>query len=93
MLYQFDLFFYGCVRNCCVQFYFIKTLITWAFVLTQDGATSIYTVADGSLGEWLGGFLYSAGEQANDAVRDQLSALSFTRFILHLVTSPAFVEH
>lgn len=43
-----------------------------------DGATSIYTVADGSLGEWLGGFLYSAGEQANDAVRDQLSALSFT---------------
>lgn len=37
-------------------------------------------MADGSLGDLFGGFLYSAGQQANEAVQDQLSALSFTRF-------------
>ncbi|XP_020242231.1 cytochrome c-type biogenesis ccda-like chloroplastic protein 2 isoform X2 [Asparagus officinalis] len=35
-------------------------------------------LADINFGEWLGGFLYSAGQQANEAVQDQLSALSFT---------------
>ncbi|GFP78574.1 cytochrome c-type biogenesis ccda-like chloroplastic protein 2 [Phtheirospermum japonicum] len=39
---------------------------------------SLYTIADGSNGDWLGGLLYSAGQQANVAVQDQLSALSFT---------------
>lgn len=42
----------------------------------MEGA--IYTMADGGLGDWFGGFLYSAGQQANEAVQDQLSALSFT---------------
>ncbi|KAL8128346.1 cytochrome c-type biogenesis ccda-like chloroplastic protein isoform X1 [Apium graveolens] len=39
---------------------------------------SLYTLADGGLGDWFGGLLYSAGQQANEAVQDQLSALSFT---------------
>ena len=37
-------------------------------------------LADINFGDSLGGFLYSAGQQANEAVQDQLSALSFTRF-------------
>ncbi|KAF5949699.1 hypothetical protein HYC85_011692 [Camellia sinensis] len=44
----------------------------------MEGAASVYTLADGSVGDWFGGFLYSAGQQANEAVQDQLSALSFT---------------
>uniref|UniRef100_A0A2P2KLY6 Uncharacterized protein MANES_03G116500 n=1 Tax=Rhizophora mucronata TaxID=61149 RepID=A0A2P2KLY6_RHIMU len=43
-----------------------------------EDAASFYTLADGSIGDWFGGFLYSAGQQANEAVQDQLSALSFT---------------
>ncbi|GLT62516.1 hypothetical protein SLA2020_351480 [Shorea laevis] len=43
-----------------------------------EGATSVYNLADGGLGDLFGGFLYSAGQQANEAVQDQLSALSFT---------------
>ncbi|THG22552.1 hypothetical protein TEA_028632 [Camellia sinensis var. sinensis] len=43
-----------------------------------EGAASVYTLADGSVGDWFGGFLYSAGQQANEVVQDQLSALSFT---------------
>lgn len=43
-----------------------------------EGATSVYNLADGGLGDWFGGFLYSSGQQANEAVQDQLSALSFT---------------
>ncbi|XP_062169276.1 cytochrome c-type biogenesis ccda-like chloroplastic protein [Alnus glutinosa] len=43
-----------------------------------EGATAVYNLADGGLGDLFGGFLYSAGQQANDAVQDQLSALSFT---------------
>ncbi|KAL8505967.1 hypothetical protein ACS0TY_016990 [Phlomoides rotata] len=39
---------------------------------------SLYTLADGSTGDWISGLLYSAGQQANVAVQDQLSALSFT---------------
>ncbi|XP_061367206.1 cytochrome c-type biogenesis ccda-like chloroplastic protein isoform X2 [Gastrolobium bilobum] len=41
-------------------------------------AASVYALADGSLGEWFGGFLYTAGQQANEAVQDQLTSLSFT---------------
>ncbi|BBH01844.1 cytochrome c biogenesis protein family [Prunus dulcis] len=37
-----------------------------------------YTLADGGPGEWFGGFLFSAGQEANEAVQDQLSALSFS---------------
>ncbi|KAK1394126.1 hypothetical protein POM88_013182 [Heracleum sosnowskyi] len=40
---------------------------------------SLFTLADGGIGDWFGGLLYSAGQQANEAVQDQLSALSFTR--------------
>ncbi|KAG4112197.1 hypothetical protein ERO13_D13G148400v2 [Gossypium hirsutum] len=43
-----------------------------------EGAASLYTLADGSSGDWFGGLLYSAGQQANEAVQGQLSALSFT---------------
>ncbi|XP_050942729.1 cytochrome c-type biogenesis ccda-like chloroplastic protein isoform X3 [Cucumis melo] len=43
-----------------------------------EGAASVYTLADGGMGDWFGGILYSAGQQANVAVQDQLSALSFT---------------
>ncbi|CAA0813886.1 Cytochrome c-type biogenesis ccda-like chloroplastic protein [Striga hermonthica] len=39
---------------------------------------SLYTLAEGSNGDWLSGQLFSAGQQANIAVQDQLSALSFT---------------
>lgn len=35
-------------------------------------------LADLNVGDWFGGFLYSAGQQANEAVQDQLSALSFS---------------
>ncbi|THU59815.1 hypothetical protein C4D60_Mb07t06020 [Musa balbisiana] len=35
-------------------------------------------LADINLGDWFGGLLYSAGQQANEAVQNQLSALSFT---------------
>jgi cytochrome c biogenesis protein CcdA len=41
-------------------------------------AASFFTLADGSLGDWFGGILFSAGQQANEAVLDQLSSLSFT---------------
>ncbi|KAM6553586.1 hypothetical protein CsatB_014348 [Cannabis sativa] len=41
-------------------------------------AASVYTLSDGGLGDWFGGFLFSAGQTANDAVQDQLAALSFT---------------
>ncbi|KAK6946772.1 Cytochrome C biogenesis protein, transmembrane domain [Dillenia turbinata] len=44
----------------------------------MEQVASICTLADGSVGDWFGGFLYSAGQQANEAVQDQLSALSFT---------------
>ncbi|KAK4753300.1 hypothetical protein SAY87_022098 [Trapa incisa] len=44
----------------------------------QELATSIYTLADGSSGDWFSGFLYSSGQQANEAVQSQLSALSFS---------------
>ncbi|GAB2229941.1 hypothetical protein Droror1_Dr00014197 [Drosera rotundifolia] len=39
---------------------------------------TLYTLADSSPGDWFGGLLYFAGQQANEAVQDQLSALSFT---------------
>ncbi|CAK9183062.1 unnamed protein product [Ilex paraguariensis] len=44
----------------------------------MEGPASICTLADGGLGDWFGGLLFSAGQQANEAVQDQLAALSFT---------------
>ncbi|XP_039823435.1 cytochrome c-type biogenesis ccda-like chloroplastic protein 2 isoform X2 [Panicum virgatum] len=35
-------------------------------------------LADLGIGDWFGGLLFSAGHQANEAVQDQLSALSFS---------------
>ncbi|KAK8545670.1 hypothetical protein V6N12_026499 [Hibiscus sabdariffa] len=46
--------------------------------ILQEGVASLYTLADGSPGDWFGGLLYSASQQANEAVQGQLSALSFT---------------
>ncbi|WOK96804.1 cytochrome c-type biogenesis ccda-like chloroplastic protein 1 [Canna indica] len=43
----------------------------------QDVAFPTF-LADANLGDWFGGLLYSAGQQANEAVQNQLSALSFT---------------
>lgn len=43
-------------------------------------------LADGGPGDWFGGLMYSAGQQANEAVLDQLSALSFTRYLLCLIS-------
>lgn len=47
--------------------------------MCQEVPASLFTLADGGLGDWFGGLLYSAGQQANEAVQDQLTALSFTR--------------
>ncbi|KAH0460890.1 hypothetical protein IEQ34_008465 [Dendrobium chrysotoxum] len=38
----------------------------------------IQFLGDLNVGDWLGGFLYSAGQQANVAVQDQLSSLGVT---------------
>ncbi|KAK4439893.1 Cytochrome c-type biogenesis ccda-like chloroplastic protein 1 [Sesamum alatum] len=62
----------------------VAALVTtpMANALTMESMTettgSLYTLADGSSGDWLAGILYSATQQANVAVQDQLSALSFT---------------
>ncbi|KAL5698059.1 Cytochrome c-type biogenesis ccda-like chloroplastic protein 2 [Ranunculus cassubicifolius] len=44
----------------------------------MEGAASFATLANVSLGDSFGGFLYSSGQQANEAVQDQLGALSLT---------------
>ncbi|XP_010536998.1 PREDICTED: cytochrome c-type biogenesis ccda-like chloroplastic protein [Tarenaya hassleriana] len=46
--------------------------------IVLEQATSVYSLAEENVGDSLGGFLYSAGQQANEAVLDQLSALSVT---------------
>ncbi|XP_076904459.1 cytochrome c-type biogenesis ccda-like chloroplastic protein [Bidens hawaiensis] len=46
--------------------------------IMERTAYSVYTLADGSLGDWFGGLMYNAGQQANEAVQVQLGALSFT---------------
>lgn len=55
----------------------------------MDGFAPV--LADINLGDWFGGLLYSAGQQANEAVRDQLSAPTFSSlaviFSAGLVTS------
>ncbi|KAK9938247.1 hypothetical protein M0R45_014999 [Rubus argutus] len=43
-----------------------------------EGAVSVYDVAEGGAGDWFGGFLFTTGQQANEAVQDQLAALSFS---------------
>lgn len=68
----------------------LATFVTAANLVTSQAAnalsnesfmeapTSVFILADGNITDWFGGLLYSAGEQANDAVLDQLSSLSFT---------------
>lgn len=63
----------------------VGELLTINICSSQEGAASIYTLADGGVGDWFGSFLYSAGQDANVAVQDQLSALSFTRFIFYML--------
>ncbi|RZC80515.1 hypothetical protein C5167_043078 [Papaver somniferum] len=46
--------------------------------LCQEGASYIPPLADIGFGDWFGGVLFSAGQNANEAVQDQLAALSFT---------------
>jgi hypothetical protein len=46
----------------------------------QHGPSGLL-LADLGVGDWFGGLLFSAGQQANKAVQDQLSALSFSRFV------------
>lgn len=60
-----------------------KILFTWSdppkpFLVIQLGSSGLL-LADLGIGDWFGGLLFSAGQQANEAVLDQLSALSFTR--------------
>nr|CAB3489036.1 unnamed protein product [Digitaria exilis] len=43
----------------------------------QHGPSGLL-LADLGIGDWFGGLLFSAGQQANEAVQDQLSALSFS---------------
>lgn len=59
------------------------------FHLRQEVAY-IPFLADLNVGDWFGGFLYSAGQQANEAVQDQLSALSFSRFYILYSTPDLF---
>ncbi|CAH9107983.1 unnamed protein product [Cuscuta epithymum] len=50
-----------------------------ANALTMQGnmlPSSLYALADGGITDWFGDFLYSAGQQANEAVQGQLSALN-----------------
>ena len=47
-------------------------------------------MADLGIGDWFGGLLFSAGQQANEAVQDQLSALSFSRSVLFLFSCTQF---
>ncbi|RZC50780.1 hypothetical protein C5167_019219 [Papaver somniferum] len=46
--------------------------------LCQEGASYIPPLAELGFGDWFGGVLFSAGQNANEAVQDQLAALSFT---------------
>ncbi|CAH1428639.1 unnamed protein product [Lactuca virosa] len=46
--------------------------------IMETSASSVYSLADGGLGDWFGGLMYSAGQQANEAVQVQLGALSLT---------------
>lgn len=55
--------------------------LNFSYICGQEMSASLYTLADGSSGDWLSGLLYSASQQANVAVQDQLSAFSFSRFV------------
>nr|GEV19106.1 cytochrome c-type biogenesis ccda-like chloroplastic protein [Tanacetum cinerariifolium] len=46
--------------------------------IMERTASSMYALADGGLGDWFGSLMYTAGQQANEAVQIQLGALSFT---------------
>ncbi|XP_047965795.1 cytochrome c-type biogenesis ccda-like chloroplastic protein [Salvia hispanica] len=68
---------------------FISTFSAAAFLATPlanagtletiaEIPASLYTLADGTSGDWLSGLLFSAGQDANAAVQDQLASFSFT---------------
>ncbi|RWR78793.1 cytochrome c-type biogenesis ccda-like chloroplastic protein [Cinnamomum micranthum f. kanehirae] len=76
-------------RGSIIQLGCIASTIAVASLVTTDPANALSMehfmegaplpiLADMSIGDWFGGFLFSAGQQANEAVQDQLSALSFT---------------
>ncbi|KAB2615820.1 cytochrome c-type biogenesis ccda-like chloroplastic protein [Pyrus ussuriensis x Pyrus communis] len=59
----------------------------------SEGAVSMYTLADGDRGEWFGGFPFSSGQDANEAVQGQLSSLSFSsvlEYALFLIACSIF---
>ncbi|PAN41185.1 hypothetical protein PAHAL_8G024700 [Panicum hallii] len=62
-----------------------------AEILDPLYGSSELLLADLGIGDWFGGLLFSAGQQANEAVQDQLTALSFSSlaviFSAGLVTS------
>lgn len=59
------------------------------FVSHQHGLSGL-VLADLGVGDWFGSLLFSAGQQANEAVQDQLSALSFSRYVLLWVSCTQF---
>ncbi|PUZ43649.1 hypothetical protein GQ55_8G024600 [Panicum hallii var. hallii] len=67
-----------------------QVMIT-AWLICQAYGSSELLLADLGIGDWFGGLLFSAGQQANEAVQDQLTALSFSSlaviFSAGLVTS------
>ncbi|XP_042040244.1 cytochrome c-type biogenesis ccda-like chloroplastic protein [Salvia splendens] len=56
---------------------FLATPLANAGTLEEIPA-SLYTLADGTSGDWLSGLLFSAGQDANAAVQNQLASFSFT---------------
>ncbi|PNX86859.1 cytochrome c-type biogenesis ccda-like protein chloroplastic, partial [Trifolium pratense] len=46
------------------------------YAINEEMADSVFTLADGCLSDWFGGILFSAGQQANEAVLDKLSSLT-----------------
>ncbi|XP_077224150.1 cytochrome c biogenesis protein family isoform X2 [Tasmannia lanceolata] len=73
----------------CLQLRTFASTITVASLVATDAAKAlpikdvmegvvVPSLADINIGDWFGGFLYTAGQQANEAVQDQLSALSIT---------------
>lgn len=78
-------------QNLCFRITSLTTAISAATLVSTQSAhamnmeeimermgSSVFILSDGSLGDWFGGLMYSASQQANEAVQIQLGALSFT---------------
>ncbi|KAJ7948591.1 cytochrome c-type biogenesis ccda-like chloroplastic protein [Quillaja saponaria] len=81
--YMMPIKMHTCNRSSIFQIQTLISSLTVANLVAPatakaELAASVYTLADGNLGDWFGGFLFSTGQQANEAVMDQLSSLSFT---------------